>query len=177
MPVLTWVVIERPGLDEDGAADMAACRALEAWALLAALEPGSPVFRAVDQHNKISAERLSSRTVSRVVEGRKYAHAHARVLTVYPCRLFNFWRRTCGEHAREAMSESVRSRDYLHAALRDAAQGEPNEPVAASSRSQTAWISPYARVHARAGCGLMAQTPQAPRAQRAHISDHHTYCQ
>ena len=48
----------------------AACRALQAWTALAELEPGSPVFRPVDQHNNIASGRLTGRSVSEVVKSR-----------------------------------------------------------------------------------------------------------
>jgi len=61
------------------AADMpAACRALEAWAAAASLEPGSPVFRPIDQHGHIGAERLDSRSVSRIVKSRMRKLEHRR---------------------------------------------------------------------------------------------------
>ena len=47
---------------------------LEAWAAAAALEPGSPVFRPIDQHGHIGAERLESRSVSRIVKSASLVH-------------------------------------------------------------------------------------------------------
>jgi integrase len=61
------------------AADMpAACRALQAWAVLAGLEPGSPVFRAVDQHSNIASTRLCCRAVSHAVKRRMRRLEHGR---------------------------------------------------------------------------------------------------
>jgi integrase len=52
-------------------ADMpAACQALEVWAGVAALKPGQPVFRPVDQRQIIAEERLTDRSVARIVKGR-----------------------------------------------------------------------------------------------------------
>jgi len=48
----------------------AACQALEVWAGVAALKPGQPVFRPVDQRQTISEERLTDRSVARIVKGR-----------------------------------------------------------------------------------------------------------
>jgi hypothetical protein len=47
-----------------------ACVWLEAWAKAAKLEPGQPVFRAVDQRQVIAADRLTDRSVSRIVKAR-----------------------------------------------------------------------------------------------------------
>jgi hypothetical protein len=48
----------------------AACQALEVWAGVAALKPGQPVFRPVDQRQIIAEERLTDRSVARIVKGR-----------------------------------------------------------------------------------------------------------
>jgi integrase len=59
-------------------ADMpTACERLEAWALLAGLQPGEPVFCSVDQLQVISAERLTDRSVSRIVKARVRKHFRA----------------------------------------------------------------------------------------------------
>ena len=60
-------------------ADMpAACHALETWASLASLEPGQPVFRPIDQHGHISTERLTGRSVARIVKVRMRRLEHKR---------------------------------------------------------------------------------------------------
>ena len=52
-------------------ADMpAACQAFEVWAGVAALKPGQPVFRPIDQRQIIAEERLTDRSVARIVKGR-----------------------------------------------------------------------------------------------------------
>ncbi|HEX6001358.1 MAG TPA: tyrosine-type recombinase/integrase [Hyphomicrobiaceae bacterium] len=45
-----------------------ACEALEAWAARAQLQPGEPIFRAVNNRNQIAAERLTAHSVSRIVK-------------------------------------------------------------------------------------------------------------
>jgi integrase len=45
-----------------------ACEALEAWAARVPLQPGEPVFRAVNNRNVIAAERLTAHSVSRIVK-------------------------------------------------------------------------------------------------------------
>jgi integrase len=45
-----------------------ACEALEAWAARAQLEPGDPIFRAVNNRNVIATERLTAHSVSRIVK-------------------------------------------------------------------------------------------------------------
>ena len=55
-----------------------ACRALEAWASVVGLEPGSPVFRPINQHGHIGAERLTDRSVSRIVKVRMRRLEHKR---------------------------------------------------------------------------------------------------
>ena len=55
------VVIPRADLPE-------ACEALEAWAQRAGLQPGEPIFRAVNNRHTIAAERLTSHSVSRIVK-------------------------------------------------------------------------------------------------------------
>jgi integrase len=63
-------------------ADMpTACERLEVWGLLASLQPGEPVFRAVDQQQVISAERLTDRSVSRIVKARVQKHSRANGCT------------------------------------------------------------------------------------------------
>jgi integrase len=47
-----------------------ACQALEAWAAAAKLEAGEPVFRAINQGQHILGERLTDRSVARVVKAR-----------------------------------------------------------------------------------------------------------
>jgi integrase len=47
-----------------------ACEALDAWATVAKLEVGAPVFRYVDRHQHIAAERLTGRSVARIVKSR-----------------------------------------------------------------------------------------------------------
>jgi integrase len=47
-----------------------ACEALEAWAAYAQLGAGEPVFRPIDRHENISAERLTDRSVARIVKDR-----------------------------------------------------------------------------------------------------------
>jgi hypothetical protein len=47
-----------------------ACQALEAWAAVAKLEAGEAVFRAINQWQHISAERLTNRSVARIVKSR-----------------------------------------------------------------------------------------------------------
>ncbi|HEY1245451.1 MAG TPA: tyrosine-type recombinase/integrase [Hyphomicrobiaceae bacterium] len=45
-----------------------ACEALEAWAARAQLQPGDPIFRAVNNRHVIAAERLTAHSVSRIVK-------------------------------------------------------------------------------------------------------------
>jgi integrase len=47
-----------------------ACEALEAWAAFARLNACEPVFRPIDRHQNIAAERLTDRSVARVVKDR-----------------------------------------------------------------------------------------------------------
>jgi integrase len=47
-----------------------ACQALEAWAAVAKLESGEPVFCAVNQWQHFSSERLTDRSVARIVKAR-----------------------------------------------------------------------------------------------------------
>jgi integrase len=56
----------------------AARRAVERWAALARLAPGQPVFRAIDQRQIISDERLSDRSVARIVKRRVHKLARLR---------------------------------------------------------------------------------------------------
>jgi integrase len=59
-------------------ADMpAACEAVRAWVDLAKLEPGTPVFRPVDKGQRISADRLTDRSVARIIKARIWARAVA----------------------------------------------------------------------------------------------------
>jgi integrase len=55
------VVIPRADLPE-------ACEALEAWAQRVGLQPGQPVFRAVNNRHQIAVERLTAHSVSRIVK-------------------------------------------------------------------------------------------------------------
>jgi integrase len=45
-----------------------ACQALEVWAAVAKLEAGAPMFRYVDKHQHIAADRLTGRSVARIVK-------------------------------------------------------------------------------------------------------------
>ncbi len=45
-----------------------ACEALEAWAARAQLQPGEPIFSAVNNRNQIAAERLTAHSISRIVK-------------------------------------------------------------------------------------------------------------
>jgi integrase len=55
------VVIPRADLQE-------ACEALEAWAERADLQPGEPIFRAVNNRHAIAADRLTAQSVARIVK-------------------------------------------------------------------------------------------------------------
>jgi site-specific recombinase XerC len=55
-----------------------ACDALERWAAAASLQPGQPVFRYVNKGGAIAAERLSERSVARIVQARIFKLAIAR---------------------------------------------------------------------------------------------------
>src|SRR5262249_49167127 len=54
-----------------------ACEGLERWAKLANLQPGEPVFRPVDKGQRIGAERLTGRSVARLIKARVRARALA----------------------------------------------------------------------------------------------------
>jgi integrase len=54
-----------------------ACAAVKTWATLAALQPGEPVFRAIDKGQHIHSERLTGRSVSRIIKARVRAQAIA----------------------------------------------------------------------------------------------------
>jgi integrase len=57
-------------------ADMpAAFAAVQAWASIAGLQPGEPVFRPVDKRQCIGAGRLTDRSVSRIIKARVRAYA------------------------------------------------------------------------------------------------------
>jgi integrase len=47
-----------------------ACNTLERWAATADLQPGQPVFRPIDKGGTISPERLTDRSISRIVKVR-----------------------------------------------------------------------------------------------------------
>ena len=55
----------------------AACSAISTWAERAELQPGEPVFRPIDKGGRIAAERLTDRSVSRIVKTRVQAYAEA----------------------------------------------------------------------------------------------------
>jgi integrase len=60
-------------------ADMPAAReALVIWASKAGLKPGEPVFRPIDRRHIISADRLTDRSVSRIIKSRVRALAFLR---------------------------------------------------------------------------------------------------
>jgi integrase len=56
----------------------AACQVLETWVEVAALRPGQPVFRPVDQRQIIGDERLTDRSVARIVKSRVHKLARLR---------------------------------------------------------------------------------------------------
>ena len=55
--------------------------ALKTWAALALLDPGSPVFRPIDQRGVIGISRLTDRSVARIIKGRVHEIALRRGLT------------------------------------------------------------------------------------------------
>lgn len=55
----------------------AACVAVRAWCDLATLKPGEPVFRPVDRAQRIGTERLTDRSVARIIKARVRARALA----------------------------------------------------------------------------------------------------
>ena len=56
----------------------AACRALEAWAALAGLQPRQGVFCPIDQHGHLSPRRLTGHSVSAIVQTRMRRLEHRR---------------------------------------------------------------------------------------------------
>ena len=59
--------------------DMPAAReALDTWARLAMLRPGAPVFRPIDRRHVIGVDRLTDRSVSRIIKARVRALARVR---------------------------------------------------------------------------------------------------
>jgi integrase len=54
-----------------------ACAAVKAWAARANLQPGEPVFRPIDKGQRIGAERLTDRSVSRIIKARVRAYVIA----------------------------------------------------------------------------------------------------
>jgi integrase len=54
------------------------CFWLEQWAKVAKLEPGQPLFRSVDQRQNIGAERLTDRSIPRIIKARVRALALLR---------------------------------------------------------------------------------------------------
>jgi integrase len=62
---------ERPETVAVPSADMPeAIAKLKAWAALAGLEPGTPLFRPIDQRGIIGETRLTDRGVARIIKGR-----------------------------------------------------------------------------------------------------------
>jgi integrase len=54
-----------------------ACQALDRWAKTANLQPGEPVFRAIDKGQHIATARLTPRSVARIIKARVRARALA----------------------------------------------------------------------------------------------------
>jgi integrase len=54
-----------------------ACEALERWAKTANLQSSEPVFRAIDKGQHIAAERLTGRSIARIIKARVRARALA----------------------------------------------------------------------------------------------------
>jgi integrase len=55
-----------------------ASKALRRWAAIAKLRPGEPVYRSINKGGDIASERLTDRSVSRIVKARLRHHAMAR---------------------------------------------------------------------------------------------------
>jgi integrase len=66
----TTVVVPGPDMP-------AACDAVKVWAVMAGLKPGEPVFRPIDKGQQIGTERLTDRSVARIVKARCHALALA----------------------------------------------------------------------------------------------------
>lgn len=56
----------------------AACAALTEWTRIAALKPGEPVFRRVDHWEHVGADRLTGRSVARIIKARVAVLARLR---------------------------------------------------------------------------------------------------
>ncbi len=70
---------EKPVLIAVPAADMPeAVAALEHWAERAGIKPGSPVFRGINRHGQVSAQRLTDRSVARIIKDRVHDAARRR---------------------------------------------------------------------------------------------------
>jgi integrase len=54
-----------------------ACEALDRWVKLAGLEPGAPVFRPITKGERIGPDRLTDRSVARIIKARVRARALA----------------------------------------------------------------------------------------------------
>jgi hypothetical protein len=66
-----------------------ACQALEGWAAVANLNAGEPVFRAINQWQHISAERLTDRSVARVAKAKQRGRSETEADELVPRRSSN----------------------------------------------------------------------------------------
>ena len=106
-----------------------ACEALEAWAARVPLQPGDPIFRAVNNRNVIATERLTAHSVSRIVKRAARDIARKRGKSIEEAK--ELMRRFSGHSLRAGFVTSPRPSTCRRCA-------SPSTPATRASRWSTA---------------------------------------
>jgi integrase len=124
------VVIPRADLLE-------ACEALEAWAKRAALQPGQPIFRAVNNRHQIATERLTAHSVSRIVKKAMRDLARRRGKTVDEAK--DVVRRFSGHSLRAGYATSAAAADVPALRIQQHTRHKSADMVARYVRESDKW--------------------------------------
>jgi integrase len=124
------VVIPRADLPE-------ACEALEAWAKRAALQPGEPIFRAVNNRHQIATERLTAHSVSRIIKKAMRDLARRRGKTLEEAK--DLVRRFSGHSLRAGYATSAAAADVPALRIQQHTRHKSADMVARYVRESDKW--------------------------------------
>jgi integrase len=147
------VVIPRADLPE-------ACEALNAWAQRAVLQPGQPVFRAVNNRHQIAAERLTAHSVSRIVKRAMRDLARKRGKTIEEAK--EIVRRFSGHSLRAGYATSAAAADVPALRIQQHTRHKSADMVARYVRESDKWSK----------SGLKGILHRASREERIFLDEH-----
>jgi integrase len=137
------VVIPRADLPE-------ACEALEDWAARVPLKPGEPIFRAVNNRQQISAERLTAHSVSRIEAMRDLTRRRGKSMA----ETKDLVRRFSGHSLRAGYATSAAAADVPALRIQQHTRHKSADMVARYVRESDKWSKSGLR-------GVLRRTPEA----------------